>query len=68
MLPTLLGALKDGFREAVVVCDMSEPCEFSSLDNCQKNFLWTFEEVDLAPHPFVGFAFQVGDTEKFPQL
>ena len=23
--PALLGALKDGFREAVVVCDMAEP-------------------------------------------
>ena len=26
--PTLQGALKDGFREAVVTCDMPKPCEF----------------------------------------
>ena len=30
-LPTLEGALKDSFREAVVVCDMPEPCTFPSL-------------------------------------
>ena len=29
--PTLQGALKDGFGEAVVVRDMPEPCEFPSL-------------------------------------
>ena len=28
----LQGALKDGFGEAVVVCDMPEPCKFPSLD------------------------------------
>ena len=27
-LPTLQGALRDGFGEAVVVCDMLEPCKF----------------------------------------
>ena len=53
-LPTLLAALKDGFGEAVVVCDMSEPCKFSCLDRCQKSFLWTHKEADLAPHPVVG--------------
>ena len=31
--PTLQGALKDGFGEAVVACEMSEPCQFPSLDN-----------------------------------
>ena len=35
--PSLQGALKDGFGEAVVACDMPEPCEFLSLDRCQKN-------------------------------
>ena len=33
-LPTLQGALKDGFGEAVVACDIPEPCKFPSLDNC----------------------------------
>ena len=31
---TLQGALKDGFGEAVMACDMSEPCKFPSLDSC----------------------------------
>ena len=52
--------------EAVVACDMPEPCKFPSLDSCQKRFLWTKKEVDLAPHPVVGLALQVADTEKFP--
>ena len=65
MSPTLQGVLKDGFGEAVVVCDMPEPCKFLSLDNCQKRSLWTHKEVDLAPQPVVGLVFQVGGTEKF---
>ena len=32
------------------------------LDNCKKRFLWTYKEVDLAPHPVVGLALQVGDV------
>ena len=44
---------------------MPKPCEFSSLDSCQKRFLWTHNEVDLAPHPVVGLVLQVGDAEKF---
>ena len=32
----LQGALKDDFGEAVVACDMPEPCKFPSLDSCQK--------------------------------
>ena len=51
-----------------MACDMSEPCKFSSLDSCQKRFLWAHKEVDLAPHPVVGLVLQVGDTEKFPQV
>ena len=51
---TLQGALKDGFGEAVVACDMPEPCRFPSLDSCQKRFLWTHKEADLAPQPVVG--------------
>ena len=65
--PTLQGAPKDGFGEAVVACDMPEPYKFPSLDSCQTRFLWTHKEADLASRPVVGFMPQVGDTEKFPQ-
>ena len=58
MLPTLQGALKDGFGEAVMVCDMPKPCKFPSLDSCQKRFLWTHKEVDLALHQVVGLVLQ----------
>ena len=64
---TLRGALKDGFKEAVVVCDMPEPCKFPSLNSCQKRFLWTHKEVDLAPHLVVGLVHRVGHAEKFPR-
>ena len=37
--PTLQGALKDGFGEAVVAYDMHESCEFTSIDRFQKRFL-----------------------------
>ena len=46
---------------------MPEPCKFPSLDSCQKRFLWTHKEVDLAPHPVVGLALQLEDAEKIPQ-
>ena len=62
--PTLQSALKDGFGEAVVACDMPCPCEFPSLDSCQKRFLWTHKEVDLALHPVIGVVLHVGDAEK----
>ena len=64
--PTLQGALRDGFGEAVVVCDMYKPYKFLSLDSCQKRFLWTHKEVDRALLPVVGLVLQVGDVEKFP--
>ena len=63
----LQGALKNGFGEAVVTCDMPEPRELPSLDTCQKRFLRTHKEGDLAPHPFVSLALQVGDAEKLPR-
>ena len=59
--PILQGVLKNGFGEALVACDMPGPCKFPSLDNCQKTFLWTYKEVDLAPHPVIGAG--EGDTE-----
>ena len=65
--PTLQGALKDGFVEAVVACDMPEPSKLPSLDKCQKSSLWTHREVDLAPHPITGLVLQTGDAEKFHQ-
>ena len=49
--PTLQGAPKDGSGEAVMACDMPEPCKFPSLDIWQKKFLWLHREVDLALHP-----------------
>ena len=67
VLPTLQGALKDGFGEAAVVCDTLEPCKFPSPDSCQKRFFWTYKRVDLAPHSVVGLMLQVGDAEKFHQ-
>ena len=48
--PTLQGALKDGFGEAVVACDIPDPCKFLYLDSCQKRSLWIHKEVGLAPH------------------
>ena len=54
--PNLQGTLEDGFREAVVVCDTSEPCKFPSLDSCLKRSLWTHKAVELAPHPVVGLS------------
>ena len=65
--PTLKVALKEGFGEAVVACDMPEPCKFQFFDSCQRRFLWTHKEADLAPHPVVGLVLQVGDAEKLPQ-
>ena len=41
---------------------------FFTLDSCQKRFLWTQKEVDVAPHPVVGLVLQVGDMEKFPHV
>ena len=66
-LPNLQDALKDGFGEAVVACDMSKPCKFPSLDSCQNRFMWTHKEVDIAPHLVVSLVLQEEDAEEFPQ-
>ena len=63
-LPTLQGALKDGFGEAVMAYVMPEPRKFSPFDSCQKRILWTHKEVYLAQHPVVCLVLQVGDEEK----
>ena len=55
----------DGFEEAVMACDITEPCKFPSLDSWQR-ILWTHRKVDLSLHPVGGIVLQVGDTEKFP--
>ena len=44
--------------------DMPEPCEFPSLDSCQKRFLWS--HIVLFPHLVVDLAIQPGDMEMFP--
>ena len=63
---TLQDAMKDDFGEAVMVCDMTEPCNFLSLDSCQKRFMNLHKEVNLTLHPVTGLVFQAGDKEKFP--
>ena len=63
--PPPQGALKDGVGEVGVARDMLEPYEFPFLDSCQKIFLWTHKEVDLAPHPVVSLVLQVGGSEMF---
>ena len=61
---TVQGALRDGFGEAVVACDVPEPCKFPSLDSVQRRFLWSHDEVDLAPHPVVGLVLQAGEQRE----
>ena len=46
---------------------MPEPCKFLSLDSCQKRFVWTHKDVDIALHSVVGLVLRVGDAGKFPQ-
>ena len=46
---------------------MSEPCRFPSLDRCQKRFLWTNKEVDLASHLVVSLVLKIADWAKCPQ-
>ena len=50
-----------------MVPDMPEPGRFPSLDSCQKRFLWTHKELDLAPHPVVSLVLRVRDAENIPQ-
>ena len=49
-------------------CPCQNHAKFSPLNSCQKRFLWTHKEVDLAPHPVVCLVLQVGDAKKFPQV
>ena len=50
-----------------MVCHMPEPCEFPSLESCQKMFMWSHKEADLAPHSVVCLVLREEDVEKFPQ-
>ena len=50
-----------------MACDMSEPCKFPSLNSCQKRFLLTHKEVDLAPYPMTGLVLREEDAEKCSQ-
>ena len=50
-----------------MACDMPKPCEFPSLDSCQKRFLWDYKEAELASYQVVGLAFQVRYAKEFPQ-
>ena len=59
-------ALKGYPGEAVMACEMPEPCEFPSLKMFLKRLPWTRSEVDHAPHPVVGLVLQVGDAKKVP--
>ena len=44
-----------------MACHVPEPRKFPALDSCQKRFLWTQKDVDLAPHPVVRLALQRED-------
>ena len=62
--PNFQDAPKDGFGEAVVAGGMPEPCKCPSVGSCQRKFLWTHKDADLAPHPVVGLVLQVGDAQQ----
>ena len=50
--PTLHGVLKDGFGEAVMACDMSEPCKFLSFDPSLQHPVDPFRDtiLEMFPH------------------
>ena len=60
--PTLQDALKDGLGEDFVACDMPKPCQFLSLDHCQKRFCGSLKEVDRAPLQAVGLVLHEEDA------
>ena len=62
----LQGALKDGFLDAVVACNMPKPCKCLSPDSRQKKVLVAHQELHLPPHRIVCFVLRVGDAKKFP--
>ena len=42
--PIVQGALKGGFGEPVVACDMLEPFEFPPLVRCQSRIMWAYAQ------------------------
>ena len=57
--PNLQGASKDGFGEVVVAWTFPNHASLKChYDSCQKRVLWTYKEVNLAPHPAVGLVVQ----------
>ena len=68
MLPTLQDALKDGFGEVIIVCNMPKPCKFLSPDSLPEKVPVDLKAVDLAVHPVIGLVLQVVDADKFPQV
>ena len=60
--PNFQCALKDGVGEAVVACDMPEPCECPSAAGCRTWFVWVPKGVGRAPHSVVGLVLQGGDA------
>ena len=60
--PTLQGALKDGFGQAVVVRDIPKTCKFPSLDICQMkptelNNSFNFLATTIKFHDFICISF-----------
>ena len=50
--PTDQDALKDGFGEAVVACDVPEPCTFPSLDHASFRLEWKRRYSSMFLHLF----------------
>ena len=42
--------------------DKPKPCEFPSLDSCQKGFLWVKKESNLGLHPVFGLVLPVREV------
>ena len=57
----------NGFGEPVGACDRLEPCKFPSIDRCQRKFLWTQKDVDLALQPILDLVLQVREAKNFSQ-
>ena len=58
--------LFDVVHPAFPLWTTASPTGFRLFDNCQKRFLWTHKEVDLALQPVLGLVLQVGHVDKLP--
>ena len=61
-LPTLRGAVKDGFGKTVTR-DMLEACECPSPDSRQKGLLWVNKKPNLGLHPVFGLVLPIRNME-----